>query len=660
MCLITYSSRYCLHFNASAIIHYVFQVDKLLKESCDTNGEYCQFHQRFVDFLKTLPSKNGFNDFSIFKSGSLNQKVKIDWIKNAIWSIFGDSSKKILDGTPSVTTFFEKLENYNFPEFFQNETNNEDNNAAESPDSNSDGNDEDKIDIQDLYTKIQRFHSIMKKYSDKTSIKKRKKRADVEWLRALKGCDLINSYAHFSTFALFYDGPVISLGSIIGNELPTVGLEEESLNLLDEAIDEVTEFCPGAFMTQEELRMKLEELRVFLDIKEFDDGMTDRAENPSVCKVPSENTTNRCLCECHKTDKLAIYGIYASIKLVEKEINISRFGDLYTFYYYNTFQQYYDDVSAPNVDDDPVAGYPKVDSLIGDEIKAFEKNVLADLIGSDDFEMGLTDFISLMSQPPWIWTQPYDFPRMYSLKSETRKEIQDVFKYDNSVFYSEDLNLKLPDFGKLSMSSICENENNFNFTDYCQLTNSLPDLQTIMHMMSLAKFPNTFENKNVRNMIRKFTKSEEPLPKASYLPTCYFGKKATEFWESRDYEANDLPSSKVEYDEDMSKETADLYKYSKCKDFTPKPTDSGLCFTFNGLQVNEILKQSNWLSSFTNAFPQSENSQILMSEGIDKDKGFVFSLGIILSKYDFWQKSHLSVAGEILKNQCNKNVDNYT
>ena len=107
--------------------------------------------------MKTLPSQNGFNYFSIFKSGSLNPKVKIEWIKNAIWSIFGDSSKKILDGKPSVTTFFEKLENYNFPEFFQNETNNEDNNAAEPLDSNSDGSDGDKVDIQDLCNKIERF-----------------------------------------------------------------------------------------------------------------------------------------------------------------------------------------------------------------------------------------------------------------------------------------------------------------------------------------------------------------------------------------------------------------------------------------------------------------------------------------------------------------------
>ena len=100
-----------------------FQVDKLLKESCDANGEYCQFHQRFLNFLRTLPSKGGYNDFSVFKLGKVSQNARVEWISNAIWKIFGYSADKFMSGNPSITKFFEELENYNFVEFFQNETN---------------------------------------------------------------------------------------------------------------------------------------------------------------------------------------------------------------------------------------------------------------------------------------------------------------------------------------------------------------------------------------------------------------------------------------------------------------------------------------------------------------------------------------------------------
>ena len=66
-----------------------FQVDKLLKENCESNGEYCQFNQRFLSFLRTLPSKSGYNEFSVFLSGKLSQNAEVEWIAMAIRNIFG-------------------------------------------------------------------------------------------------------------------------------------------------------------------------------------------------------------------------------------------------------------------------------------------------------------------------------------------------------------------------------------------------------------------------------------------------------------------------------------------------------------------------------------------------------------------------------------------
>ena len=46
-----------------------------------------------------------------------------------------------------------------------------------------------------------------------------------------------------------------------------------------------------------------------------------------------------------------------------------------------------------------------------------------------EFDYGLTDFISTMSQPAWVWTNGLDFPRLYSWTEDTRKELLNLFKY---------------------------------------------------------------------------------------------------------------------------------------------------------------------------------------------------------------------------------------
>ena len=43
-------------------------------------------------------------------------------------------------------------------------------------------------------------------------------------------------------------------------------------------------------------------------------------------------------------------------------------------------------------------------SEIGDEITDFEKEVLRDLSGIET-DIGLTEYIAMMSQPAWIWRE---------------------------------------------------------------------------------------------------------------------------------------------------------------------------------------------------------------------------------------------------------------
>ena len=86
---------------------------------------------------------------------------------------------------------------------------------------------------------------------------------------------------------------------------------------------------------------------------------------------------------------------------------------------------------------------------------------------------------------------------------------------------------------------------------------------------------------------RNFEKSNNSVPKLSYIPTCFFGEQSAKYWDTGDY-------TELQYDNDISKEAfqenlklheSDFYRYPKCRSFHSIPTDSGICKTFNGLEL---------------------------------------------------------------------------
>ena len=121
----------------------------------------------------------------------------------------------------------------------------------------------------------------------------------------------------------------------------------------------------------------------------------------------------------------------------------------------------------------------------------------------------------------------------------------------------------------------------------------------------------------------------------SFIPHCYFGKKAADFWRTSDYTSEEV-SSRVNvsrFQDSLNFGEADYYKYFQCHDFASRPTSSGVCHTFNALDLDDILKESKWKSSFKTSFKQTPNREILKSEGIESENGFLFSLGL---KYNFY------------------------
>ena len=138
--------------------------------------------------------------------------------------------------------------------------------------------------------------------------------------------------------------------------------------------------------------------------------------------------------------------------------------------------------------------------------------------------------------------------------------------------------------------------------------------------------------------IREFTASNSSTEKLSAVPTCYFSEDANSYWNSDTYTildallGFDLPNYQKAMDE-ANKMPSDLYKYPKCNLFSKMPTNTGICHTFNGLDLQDILKPTKWTDTFSESFGDSSPFEMFYSEGIDIDDGFVFSVDTLQSYF---------------------------
>ena len=238
-----------------------------------------------------------------------------------------------------------------------------------------------------------------------------------------------------------------------------------------------------------------------------------------------------------------------------------------------------------------------------------------------------------------ILTLRYALFRFYSWDLDARLQFFKIFNYDEydpNVLYRGMLKLKELDFEDFDLRTICDEDSPYNVSGYCDLSKNVPDLDITMHLMKLAKFPLDIDD-TLKKRFTNFSVSEEPLPKLSFIPTCFFGKRAQSFWNSKDYSAvtalNQIPpaSYKASIEEDLNLEDPDSYRYPHCQLFSAMPTDNGVCHTFNGLDIKDILSESQWRDSFDGAFGGGESYDTLQSGGIDLEEGFVFSLDTLQS-----------------------------
>ena len=393
------------------------------------------------------------------------------------------------------------------------------------------------------------------------------------------------------------------------------------------------------------LKPLIETFDEFLKSKEFSDGF--QYDNDTHCELSYENKFE-CTCECSKKKKLSIYNIFASLSLLDnKEFKFG--GDVLSWYYNNVME------GKPSAADTRFS----VEKNISEEVINLDRKLLSD-ISKKEVQLGLRDFLSNMAQPITACKAAFDFPKLNSWNPEAKKEIFNLFNYDETSPFFGVIKLRMPDFENMTAGSMCTDPEGNNLTNYCKMVDNLPDLRTTMSLLQLAKYPSKYKD-DVKEYITSFTKSKNPIPNLSYIPTCFFGESAAKFWKLREYSEREHDSniSQSEFQSTLNIPEPDLYRYPKCTHFVQRPTDSGICHTFNGLDLRKILKPSSWVSSFQESFGDNEvesnTRDVLKSEGIDKEGGFVFSLDTMQSYFitkrkrdtpplpyfnSFWMKVH--------------------
>ena len=384
------------------------------------------------------------------------------------------------------------------------------------------------------------------------------------------------------------------------------------------------------------LKPAIESFDQFLRAKEFIDGLKYEADTH--CELPHALNKFECTCECYKKKKLSIYNIFASLTLKNnKEFKLG--GDILSWYYNNVME------GDPVLTDTSF----KVGKDIIEEVINLDRDILSD-ISKKDVQIGLRDFITGLSQPIRAWKSGFDFPKLNSWSHEAKMEIFKLFNYDESLFFRGIIDVVMPDFQNVIKSPLCRNAEFNNLTNYCEIVKRLPDLKTTMSLMHLAKYPLEFRT-NIEHQLHSFTKSKNPHPKLSYIPTCFFGGSAENFWSLREYSAADFLSnvSQKEFEFNLNVPKSDMYRYPQCKQFEQRPTDLGICHTFNGLDLNKVLKPSSWVSIFKETFNphEAKTKEVLKSEGIDKEGGLVFSLDTMQSYLITKRKRETSIMGHL-------------
>ena len=266
-----------------------------------------------------------------------------------------------------------------------------------------------------------------------------------------------------------------------------------------------------------------------------------------------------CSCLCHKKMKLQIYTAYKNLWVLEN-LDLSNLGSLITF--------------AQNE--------AKLEILSAENFTSLDRDILADIIGSR-MGIGLIDFVSQLSQPSKVFNSKYEFPSMVTWNEKERQEVQHFFNFPTDPTFAGSGRLLIDGQTMPSRSlqaDFCSVQNRkvYNLTEYCKMSQAMPSIDKVMPLMRLAAHPaKRFTNVGHFQLSQFRQKPAAFMPNITFIPLCMYGETALNYW----HNSNIRKEKKRDMNIDEMKQ--DLYQYPLCNLFENRPTDLGMCSTFNGM-----------------------------------------------------------------------------
>ena len=276
----------------------------------------------------------------------------------------------------------------------------------------------------------------------------------------------------------------------------------------------------------------------------------------------SQHSFTKCACFCHKKKKLHYYLIYQKL-LALQSLKLNNLGSLLTTLLYDEHSDIY----------------------MQEYFISEDRKLLADLFDTQ-IEIGLSEFISHLAQPSKVLNSVYEFPSLTTWGENERKEVQDLFNFTPDATYPMSGRLKMNEKSIKSpflLYDLCSQEGQpfHNLTGYCNMSKAMPSIWKMMPLMRLATHPAKRYSDIGSLKIDQFKRHPTvPLPNLTFIPFCLYGNLAPNLWLDLNWKPN--LEQTMPNDDPMK---PDLYQYPLCQLFDNRPTDIGVCSTFNALEL---------------------------------------------------------------------------
>ena len=216
----------------------------------------------------------------------------------------------------------------------------------------------------DIFEKLKQFSKISSMIeSNQTFLAKNETKLNVV-------CNYLDVF--WRRFLEIKDGPTLSLSKIQLSSLFQDNIMNNLYNFLNESVGFNISFCELEPAYEFVIKEGFQEIRKFIEIKEYDDGLKHWRwkNNYDTCVHVSTPTygSRVCKCECEKREKLAVYSLFHSLKLMNS-FSIKRFGDLFSWYYGDHFMRSPEDIDRA----------PKASLQVIEEMLSLDRNVLREI-----------------------------------------------------------------------------------------------------------------------------------------------------------------------------------------------------------------------------------------------------------------------------------------